>query len=200
MLHRLAAGAVSLLCLALSPASAGPAVDAARAGDMAQLTQLLADSAALNERDATAETPLIAASLAGKTDIVLELIKRGADVKARNDRGMTALHAAAFSGDRAATEALLKAGVPVDEADNKFKVTPLIVAAEENHADVVKLLIDSGAGIEIKEAHGYTVLSRAGFKERNEIVAFLLKRGATCQEGDPIWLKVCVKRKAELGL
>jgi ankyrin repeat protein len=200
MFLRYASAAASLLCLSLSSAAAAPIHDAARSGDLALVGQLLAKGQALDERDDTAETPLITAALAGRTAVVLDLIRRGADVKARNDRGMTALHAAAFAGDQVAVDALLKAGVAVNEAENKFKVTPLIVAAEENHPELVEALIDRGAGIEITEAHGYTALTRSGFKERNEIIALLLKRGAACQEIDPIWQKECMKRKAEMGL
>jgi ankyrin repeat protein len=188
------------LCTALSGASAGPAVDAAMAGDLAALTQLLTDDDALNERNATGETPLIAAALAGNTEIVVELIKRGADVKARNDRGMTALHAAAYSGDLPSVEALVVAGVPVDDADNKFKVTPLFVSAEEDRVEVVKYLLSQGADISLIERHGYNVLSRAGFKGRTDIIAILLEKGAACQEIDPIWFKDCNRLKAEMGL
>ena len=77
MILRLAAGTASMLCLALAPAFAGPAVDAARAGDLAQLTVLLAEPAALNERDETGETPLDRGGMAGNEEIVVELIKRG---------------------------------------------------------------------------------------------------------------------------
>lgn len=197
---RLTAISASILCAALSGASAGPSVDAARAGDLAALTQLLVDNAALNERDATGETPLIAAALAGNTEIVVELIKRGADVKARNDRGLTALHAAAYSGDLPSVEALVVAGVPVDDADNKFEVTPLFVAAEEDRIEVFKYLLAQGADISLTERHGYNVLSRAGFKGRSDIIAILLEKGAVCQEVDPIWFKDCSKLKAEMGL
>jgi ankyrin repeat protein len=200
MLLRLAAGAASLLCLTFTSALAGPAVDAARAGDLAALTQLLADADALNERDATGETPLIAASLAGNTEIVVELIKRGADVQVRNDRGLTALHAAAFSGDLPSVEALVAAGIVVDDADNKFKVTPLFVSAEENRIEVFKYLLVQGADISLTERHGYNVLSRAGFKGRSDVIAILLEKGAVCQELDPFWFKDCSKLKAEMGL
>jgi uncharacterized protein len=192
--------AASLFCFSAAAAMAGPVGDAAKAGDLAALATALGSDGAIEERNASAETPLIIAALAGRTDVVLDLIKRGADVNARNDRGMTALHAATYAGDLPAVEALLAAGVPVDEAGNKFKVTPLFVAAEENHIDIVSLLLDRGAAIEQTEAHGYTVLTRSAYKEHDAIIALLIKRGAVCQEVDPVWQKECTKRKAALGL
>ena len=144
---------------------------------MAAVLRLLDGGANLEDRDGTKETPLISAALAGHADIVAELIKRGADIKARNDRGLTPLHAALYGGSLETVQALVQAGAAVNDADDKFKVTPLILAAEENHADVVQLLIERGANLELQERHGYTALTRAGFKERWDIVAILLKSG-----------------------
>jgi ankyrin repeat protein len=200
MFARYAAGVAALLALSLSPALAGQIHDAARAGNLALVTKLIDEGAPLDARDGTRETPLIAAALAGQTAVVLDLLARGADADARNDRGMTALHAAAFVGDGKAVEALIGAGIAVNDAENKFKVTPLIVAAEENHIGLVEDLIARGAGIEIIEAHGYTALTRSGFKARDEIVALLLREGAACQEIDQIWFKECSKRKSAMGL
>jgi uncharacterized protein len=193
--------------LALTPtlALAGPLHDAARAGDGALIQKLLDGGASINELDETGETPLLSAALAGQTATVDLLLERQADPKARNDRGMTVLHAAAFAGDDNAVAEFLGGGstdaaIDLNDQENKFGVTPLIVAAEENHPGVVAYLILAGADLEIKERHGYTALSRAGYQGHNEVIALLLKAGATCQEGDPVWLKECTARKAALGL
>ena len=197
--HLTAITAAFLLCA--GPAAAGQLHDAARGGDIVQLRQLLDAGGNLEERDGTKETPLISAALAGHADIVAELLKRGADISARNDRGLTPLHAAAYGGSLATVDALVQAGAAVNDADDKFKVTPLILAAEEDHPDVVQFLIDHGANLEQQERHGYTALTRAGFKERWDIVTIFLKSGAECQPKDKVagWSDVCSKRKAELA-
>ena len=65
----------------------------------------------------------------------------------------------------------------------------------------MQFLIERGANLEQQERHGYTALTRAGFKERWDIVAILLKSGAECQPKDKVggWSDVCSKRKAELA-
>jgi len=172
---------VAAILVNIAPANAGPLHDAARSGDLTQLKQLLASGAEIEERDGTEETPLISAAIAGQAEVVAELIMRGANVMARNDRGMTALHAAAYGGNLEAAKLLVGAGAGVNDADDKFKVTPLIVASEENRADVAEFLLQSGADIHLSERHGYTALTRAGFKKRWDVVQLLLKNGGQCQ-------------------
>lgn len=185
----------------VAPATAGPLQDAARSGDLNQVQKLLDSGGNLEDRDGTKETPLLSAALAGQAEVVAALIKRGADITVRNDRGLTPLHAAAYGGNLDVVKLLVEAGAAVNDADDKFKVTPLILAAEENHADVLQFLIDHGAKLEQQERHGYTALTRAGFKERWDIVAILLKSSAECQPKDKVggWSDACGKRKAELA-
>jgi ankyrin repeat protein len=193
---------VVVLALAPGQTSAGPLHDAARAGDAALVEKLLDSGAGINEVDETGETPLVSAALAGETGIVDLLLRHQADHEARNDRGMTVLHAAAFAGE-ADMVAYFVGGtmsLPINDQDNKFGVTPLIVAAEENRVEVVNYLIASGADLEITERHGYTALTRAGYHGHDAIITTLLKAGAACQEIDPLWLKDCTARKAALGL
>lgn len=180
-------------------AAAGPLHDAARAGDVSLVKQL-ATGSSIDERDGTGETPLLAAALAGQDEIVDLLLTLGADARLANDRGMSPLHAAAFAGDLEAVKRLQAAGADIGAADNKFGVTPLIVAAEENHGDVATYLIEAGADMEITERHGYTALTRAGYHDHGDMIALLLKAGAKCQEIDPLWLKACSAKKTELGL
>jgi ankyrin repeat protein len=189
-----------LLALTSTLAVAGPLHDAARAGDDALILKLLDGGAGIDEQDGTGETPLIAAALAGNHAVVDLLLQQGADRAIRNDRGMTALHAAAFSGDLDALKLLQAAGSDLGDADNKFGVTPLIVAAEEDRIGVVSYLIAEGVDLEVIERHGYSALTRAGYHGSKEAIATLLNAGAKCQEVDPLWLKDCTARKTALGL
>jgi ankyrin repeat protein len=193
--------AVAAWLIGFAQANAGPLHDAARSGYLDQLKTLLDSGASIEDRDGTKETPLISAALSGQTAVVEELIKRGADVMARNDRGLTPLHAAAYSGDFDSARLLVKAGAAVNDAEGKFGVTPLIVAAEENRIEIVEFLLDHGADTSLQERHHYTALTRAGFKAHWEVVQVLLKNGAVCQAADvagPEWNTECNKRMAEL--
>lgn len=191
--------------LSAGAALAGPLHDAAVAGDGAAIDALLKAGADINELNQSGETPLLVAALAGKVKIVDKLMVLGADATIRNDRGMTALHAAAFFGEGEEVSLLIgdsphAARIDINDHDNKFGVTPLIVAAEENKGNIVAALIGYGADIEITERHGYTALTRASYHGHDEIITILLRAGAICQEIDPGWKVECEKRKTAMGL
>lgn len=171
-----------ILCIGIAggAANAGPLHDAAREGDLNEISQLLSQGVDVNSRDESRETALIEAALSGQTRIAAVLIEASADIEARNDRGFTALHAAAYSGSVEIAALLLDHGAEVD-ALSKHKITPLHVAAEENQAAVAELLIARGAEVEAIQVYGYTPLSRATFMESTEVMALLKKHGAKCQ-------------------
>jgi ankyrin repeat protein len=79
------------------------------------------------------------------------LLEHGADAKAKTDAGLTALHYAAFKGNLAMVRLLLEAGAPVNVADDRG-LTPLMMAAnsKSEDPDVVRLLLDRGAGTQAK--------------------------------------------------
>ena len=85
----------------------------------------------------------------------------------------------------------------VNDAQNRFEITPLHAAAEENRKDVIEALLTAKASVDETEINGYTPLSRAGFRENWEVVTVLLKSGALCQPSDKVgeWLfGECTKR------
>jgi ankyrin repeat protein len=187
--------------LTAAAAMAAPIHDAARSGDETALKVLLDGGAAIEERDSTGETALVVACLASQPGTVVLLIERGADVVARNSKGMTALHSASYSGCTECARQLLVAGASPGDAENRFKVTPLIVAAEENHPDIQAMLLAAGADPEAAERHGFTALTRAGFKAKKETIAFLLAKGGRCQPAKIAggWSGECLRLAAEMA-
>ena len=65
----------------------------------------------------------------------------------------TSLHWSSRFGNETMVQCLLDAGADVNAATSK-QVSPLILACEHGHLDVVKLLVDKGANIEHKDCHG----------------------------------------------
>jgi ankyrin repeat protein len=112
---------------AAATAVAAPLHDAARSGAVVALKALLDSGAAIEERNSTGETPLVVACLASQPETVALLIKSGADVASRNNRGMTSLHGASYSGCAECARQLLVTEASPGDAENRFKVTPLIV-------------------------------------------------------------------------
>lgn len=179
-----------LFVMPMALVHAGPLHDAAKAGDLKRVQQLVKDGADLEAALPRGETPLIVAALEGQTQVVKFLIERGAAIQARNDRGFTALHAAAYRGHPPVAELLIANGINVNDAENRFKATPLHLAAEDNRKDVVELLLDKGAELEAKEGNGYTPLTKAGFREHWGLARLFIDRGAVCQSASVIgeWL------------
>lgn len=66
---------------------------------------------------------------------------------------------AAGKGNAGDVDRLLRAGVKPDAAS--FGVTPLIAAAANGHADVIKRLIAAGADVNIRDRYGMTALDYA---------------------------------------
>jgi uncharacterized protein len=174
---------VSSLALVHRMALAGPLHDAAQAGDVEKVRELLTQGVDVDERDARGETPLIKAALAGQTAAAAALIEAGADVGARNDRGFSGLHAAAYSGSVEIATMLLDHGVPVDDRAGRA-ITPLHVAGEENQVAVAELLLNHGADRDALQASGYTPLTAATYMRGTNVMALLKRRGAECAPPD----------------
>jgi ankyrin repeat protein len=91
------------------------------------------------------QTIVAAAVASSDAGIVRALVEAGADAKKGNDYGMTPLHEAARQGQLEATGLLLKAGADPNSAPSGAPV--LHGPVTENHVEVVKLLLDSGAKV-----------------------------------------------------
>lgn len=166
------------------------------AGDLKRVQQFADEGANLDASLQRGETPLIVAALEGHSEVVKFLIARGATVKARNDRGFTALHAAAYRGHLAVVKLLMVNDINLNDAENRFRATPLHLAAEDNRRNVAEFLVDKGADLEAKEGNGYTPLTKAGFREHWELARLLIDRGAVCQPASAVgewWHNECTK-------
>jgi len=74
-----------------TPRLAGALQDAARAGNLPQVEQLLQQGAALNAADAQGRTPLALAAMQGHTAVVQRLLAAGANTALVDNDGMNAL-------------------------------------------------------------------------------------------------------------
>ncbi|HUK32972.1 MAG TPA: ankyrin repeat domain-containing protein [Vicinamibacterales bacterium] len=96
-------------------------------------------------------TPLGLAAENRNSAIAATLLAHGADPDAQTS-GETALHVAARTGALEIARALLSHRAKVDSRDNWQSVTPLMVAAAENHADLVAAFIAAHANVNAKAA------------------------------------------------
>jgi len=107
-----------------------------------------------NEKD---ESVLMLAALKGFLPLVKQLVENDADV---NKTGWTPLHYAASGGHVSIVEFLLENSAYID-AESPNGSTPLMMAAMYGSPESVKVLIQAGADLTIKNQLGLTALDFA---------------------------------------
>ena len=117
----------------------------------ADVVEVLIDAGAdIETRGNHDRTPLLVASQCGNLQVVKVLVKAGADVCVTHDNGDTCLAVAAANGHSETVRTLLcLPEVDVNHSNNRG-FTSLHRAVLKKHSDVVQLLIDAGADIEVK--------------------------------------------------
>jgi ankyrin repeat protein len=124
------------------------AFDAAAAGDVDRLTELLdGDPELVRAWSEDGYTPLHLAAFFDRGKAVRLLLDRGADVGAvsRNDMKVQPLHSAVAADSRDVAAALLAGGADPN-ARQEGGFTPLMAAEQnEEEGDMVRLLMDHGA-------------------------------------------------------
>ncbi len=132
--------------------SAGPIHDAAKAGDIAKITSLLAaDPSLVNAKDGGV-TPLLYAIHFGKLDVAKLLLQKGADVNARTSNGVGPLYEAAGQGQTEIVRSLLERGATVN-AKTETACTPLLIGSAMGQLDIVKLLLAKGADVNAQASY-----------------------------------------------
>lgn len=86
------------------------------------------------------------------------------------------LIAASIAGDRLRVEELIAAKTPLDAQDEAGR-TALLIAVDQNHADVARALIRAGASINIQADNLDTPWLLAGASGRTEIIRAMIPAG-----------------------
>lgn len=134
---------------------------------------------------ANGENALMLAALRGHIGLLRQLIRKGAEV---NKPGWTPLHYAATQSDWSSVEMvelLLEQHAYIDAASPNDS-TPLMMAARYGNAQTVKLLIDAGADVALRNQQGLSARDFAMAAERQD-VADLINRALRSKLGAPSW-------------
>jgi ankyrin repeat protein len=133
---------------------------AAFAGRALIVKMLLAHGADGRTADDTGKTPIVYAAASGQLDIVKQLLAQDIDINARYANDLSVLMWASGPDERVAeaqalevVSYLLDAGAHIDDKDARGR-TALMIAAEGNRSEIVKLLLAHGADPAIKDKAG----------------------------------------------
>jgi len=202
LLERIASGRTDLVFDYLAAGNRATATDAsgvsliqhcAYYGDVSAIRHLLANGASLHSLGN--DLGLNGASFHGHWRLVQFLLEQGADSNHANpDNGETPLHAALCTTERIAHNRVMRAllahgadpnratkdGVETDGFMRDVRTcgeTPLHRAAAFGDEEAIKLLLDAGAKIDAKDAHGDSPLSWASWHLQPDSILRLLLYG-----------------------
>ena len=203
MTSRYIAATATLVCISFhlltaGTAQAGPIHEAAKMGDVAQISRLLqADPRLVHSKDTYSSTPLHYAVARGRTEAARLLLAGGADVNADSDSGSPLLRAAYYY-EREMVELLTAHGADVNARDPEGE-TALHKAATHQRVEFAKLLMANGADVNAQTFQSHqtplgcalavAICSRdeeaaAGFDAYGAMVHLLLSNGARAREDD----------------
>jgi ankyrin repeat protein len=167
---------------------------AAARGAMPILQALIVSGADVN---ATADgeqgmgrTPLDSALFEDQVDAVKLLIAGGAKLDAADQTGWQALHYAAHHRATRSMPLLIAVAkqqkLPIDvRAMGRRGETPLMKAAEMNHLEGIRLLVQAGASVDMLDKYGKNALGYAEFFKKPEASDLLCSLGAKPTPLDP---------------
>ena len=137
-----------------------PAAAAAFAGRASLVKLLIEHGADARSPDDTGKTPIIYAAASGQLEIVKLLLAQNIDINARYANDLTLLMWACGPDDNVAepqalevVSYLVAAGAHIDDRDTRGR-TALMIAAEGNRSNVVKLLLAHGADPALQDKAG----------------------------------------------
>jgi len=195
MKHRLITLTVIIIAAILFAAQAvqaGELHDAAKAGDLQKVKQLLSSGIDINEKDKSGiiqsgNTPLHDAAYYGRTEVVELLIRKGADVNAKAGlSGETPLFSAANTYNANSikiVKLLIQKGADI-KVNNKFGESLLHATAEKENTGLAKLFIEKGLDVNVKTNHQSTPLHIAAAYGRTKMVKLLILKGAEVNARD----------------
>ena len=168
----------------------------AAAEGYSNIIQILLDNGAdIAEVSMTSRRPLQEAVQQGYTSCARLLIDRGAPINAQDDKGFGALHEAANFGRYNIAQMLLDHGADIeltsgysdhgnDASGRLGRRTPLLLAAQFPHLDILGLLIIRGANIHARNQSGEMALHLGAWFGHTSVVHAMLDAGADIEAKD----------------
>ncbi len=182
--------AILVAGLAVAPAHATKLFDAAKTGDVEQVSLLLKAGADPNARSPY-DAPLHVAARLGSVKLVTALIDAGADIELAGYGGARPLHAAALAGQGRIVSLLIALGAKAEATDNLDR-TPLLslVSGAVESTDTLKILLEAGADPNLLDGPvRLRALDYAAMQGRAAVAEILLSHGAKVNASDNLYGK-----------
>lgn len=145
-------------------------------GDLEGVNSMLKLGMDVNVVDEDGRTAPMFAGFNGHTEIVKILIDRGAKIDAIDNSHRTALLFAATGHFPETVKLLLDNKSDPNIVDNGEHFSPLMHAAAEGNLDIVKILLEYGADMDLKDVDGDTAESFARQKGHTAVADYLKSR------------------------
>jgi len=126
--------------------------------------------------NAELDASLIKAVEERETGALARLLDEGASPDSKDADNRTALEVAAIFGNTDAARILVEHGASAKEA--------LMPAAANGHIEIVALLVEKKADLDVKDEYGDTPLIRACFNQHGDIAELLVRSGADIHSRD----------------
>ncbi len=131
-----------------------------------------------------ADAPLAYAAMRGDIEDVRSLLRQKADVNAPQGDGTTGLHWAVYRDDLEMATLLLEAGADVGAKTRVNEIIPIVMAAKNGNAAMVRLLLEAGSDANSSDTNGTTLLMYAAAAGEADAVQTLLDGGADVNASD----------------
>jgi ankyrin repeat protein len=173
---------------------ATPVIIAAQQGHLEVVKALASFGANVNTPADNGATPVAVAAYSGHLEVVKALALLGANVNIPRNDGATPLFMAAAMGHDRVVDTLVSLGADVNrrrtnrkwsqwcvdvfhvDSNEEGDWTPLMIAAQTGHMEVVKVLLKAGASVGLRLSDGRTALSLATAKGHADVAALLSAR------------------------
>lgn len=154
---------------------------AAQYGLCEMITLLLENGAHINTFDIDERSPLNLAIAHSKEDAARILIKKGIRLNHEEINGYTALYRAVWNNLTSTVKLLLEHGAKI--IHSHFL---LHIATKNGNLDIVKILVQAGAILHIRDEQGMTPLIIACSMQNLHIAKYLLKHGNLANQKDTV--------------
>ncbi|XP_048242829.1 ankyrin repeat domain-containing protein 17-like [Haliotis rufescens] len=122
---------------------------------------LLMNIVDINSRGANERTATMMAVLKGHSAVFELLVSEGSDLSPVSSNNNNILHEACVGGDVSIVNYIISKGVVAINSRGKYDRTPVMVAAEFGHTNVLELLVREGGDVNVRSSEGNTILHAA---------------------------------------